>query len=159
IWYPQITGDYAEEANVRKALAESEEIFSKVPKINAVFVPGGDPGDQKPSILFAYLSRMTTVLHNYHPIAAIWVSPQGSHGEQMTPFLQLDRLEPESLSVLADGPWIHVDITGIPDLIPKPYPIRRYPDITHTLDAQYSMPDCDYSDAGTHPREPINPRP
>jgi len=159
IWYPQIAGDYGEEANVRAALAESEEIFSKVPKINAVFVPGGDPGDQKPSALFSYLARMATILHKYHPDAEIWVSPQGFSGEQMTEFLELVKQEPAWLSGIAHGPWINVDINGFRERIPPRYPIRRYPDITHTLDAQYFMPDWDYAFAATHHREPINPRP
>ena len=43
--------------------------------------------------------------------------------------------------------------------IAKRYQIRRYPDITHSLRAQYPVPDWDVAHALTSKREPINPRP
>src|SRR5262249_53784271 len=42
---------------------------------------------------------------------------------------------------------------------PKRYPIRHYPDITHSLRAQYGVPDWDLAHALTSQREQINPRP
>jgi hypothetical protein len=63
------------------------------------------------------------------------------------------------LTGIAHGPWIRYDIDGLRSVIPERYPIRRYPDITHIIDAQYFMRDWDYAHAATHGREPINPRP
>ena len=43
--------------------------------------------------------------------------------------------------------------------VPDRYPIRRYPDITHSLQCQYPVPEWDVAFALTHGREGINPRP
>jgi hypothetical protein len=43
--------------------------------------------------------------------------------------------------------------------IPKRYPIRHYPDITHSRTCQYPVPDWDVAFAVTQAREGINPRP
>jgi hypothetical protein len=43
--------------------------------------------------------------------------------------------------------------------LPARYPIRHYPDITHSLQSQYPVPDWDVAHAVTSGREPINPRP
>src|SRR5262249_12140077 len=44
-------------------------------------------------------------------------------------------------------------------LIPKRYPIRDYPDITHSRHCQYPVPDWDVAFALTIGREGSNPRP
>ena len=43
--------------------------------------------------------------------------------------------------------------------VPAKYPIRRYPDITHSRHSQYPVPDWDLAYASTEGREVINPRP
>src|SRR5262249_40282537 len=43
--------------------------------------------------------------------------------------------------------------------LPRRYPIRLYPDITHCIQCQYPVPDWDLAYAHTLNREPINPRP
>ncbi len=43
--------------------------------------------------------------------------------------------------------------------MPKRYPIRHYPDITHTRECQFPVPSWDLAFASTEGREPINPRP
>jgi hypothetical protein len=43
--------------------------------------------------------------------------------------------------------------------VPAQYPIRRYPDITHSRHSQYPVPDWDLAYATTEGRETINPRP
>jgi hypothetical protein len=45
------------------------------------------------------------------------------------------------------------------DAIPARYPIRHYPDITHSRQCQYPVPDWDVAHAVTSSRECINPRP
>src|SRR5437667_12214659 len=77
IWYPSMDKDYSDPKTVEFALQEREEVFKKLPRINAVFVPGGDPGDVRPDILLELMERTKRVLNRYHPKAQIWVSPQG----------------------------------------------------------------------------------
>jgi hypothetical protein len=43
--------------------------------------------------------------------------------------------------------------------LPKRYPIRRYPDITHSIHSEYPVPGWDLAFAVTEARETINPRP
>src|SRR6185436_15281589 len=43
--------------------------------------------------------------------------------------------------------------------VPQKYPIRHYPDITHSRQSQYPVPDWDVAYAVTEAREGINPRP
>jgi hypothetical protein len=47
IWYPAMDPDYADAATVESALNEWAQIFQKLPRVDAVFVPGGDPGCTK----------------------------------------------------------------------------------------------------------------
>ena len=51
IWYPAMDADYADPKTVEHALAEWAEVFKKLPRIDAVFVPGGDPGHTRPGPL------------------------------------------------------------------------------------------------------------
>src|SRR5262249_53665733 len=44
-------------------------------------------------------------------------------------------------------------------MAPARYPIRGYPDITHSLNAQHPVPEWDVAFALTEDREIINPRP
>ncbi|MEX2567180.1 MAG: hypothetical protein WD431_14655, partial [Cyclobacteriaceae bacterium] len=159
IWYPLMHGDYSKSEITEKSLEENERVFSQLARVDAVFIPGGDPGHTHPNDLFSYLEKEAKILHKYHPGAEIWVSPQGFDGEWFDLFLQLIREEPEWLTGIAHGPWIRLDIDGLREVVPDRYPIRRYPDITHTIDAQYFMRDWDYAHVATHGREPINPRP
>jgi hypothetical protein len=48
IWYPAMDADYSDPKTVEHALAEWALVFKKLPRIDAVFVPGGDPGHTRP---------------------------------------------------------------------------------------------------------------
>ena len=77
IWYPAMDSDYSDPATVEFALKEWGEVFRQLPRIDAIFVPGGDPGHTQPKYLMALLEKQTANLHRYHPKAQMWVSPQG----------------------------------------------------------------------------------
>jgi hypothetical protein len=159
IWYPEMFGDYTKAENVKKALDDNTEVFSKLPKIDAVFVCGGDPGNLPPKLLFTQLERKAKILHKYHPDAEMWVSPQGFTDEEMSEFIELLKNEPKWLNGVVHGPQISMDINEFRKVVPLKYPIRQYPDITHSLDAQYPVEGWDYAFALTENRECINPRP
>ncbi|HVN03077.1 MAG TPA: hypothetical protein VMT86_01600, partial [Bryobacteraceae bacterium] len=55
IWYPAMDRDYSDPATVEFALHEWGEVFRQLPRIDAVFVPGGDPGHTRPRDLMALL--------------------------------------------------------------------------------------------------------
>ncbi len=48
IWYPAMDRDYSNPATVKSALKEWGRIFAMLPRVDAVFVPGGDPGHTEP---------------------------------------------------------------------------------------------------------------
>ena len=79
IWYPNMGKDYSElKPWVRAELAEREEIFRRLERIDHVFVPGGDPGDLSMEALFPWLNRVAAVLHKYHPAPKSGSRPRGS---------------------------------------------------------------------------------
>ena len=159
IWYPAMDKDYENPATVEFALKEWEEVYKALPRIDAIFVPGGDPGHTQPKYLFGLLEKQTALLRKYHPNAEMWMSPQGFTTEWMEEFYGLMREEPEWLTGLVFGPQVRSSLKDLRDAVPAKYPIRHYPDITHSRQCQYPVPDWDLAHAVTSAREPINPRP
>src|SRR5258708_6811636 len=160
IWYPAMDKDYSDPKTVEFALQEWGEVFRQLPRIDAVFVPGGDPGHTEPKYLLALLEKETAVLHRYHPKAQMWVSPQSFSREWMDQFLGiLKNQQPAWLSGVVFGPQVRMSLPELRAAVPRLYPIRHYPDITHSRQAQYPVPDWDLAYAVTEGRETINPRP
>jgi hypothetical protein len=160
IWYPAMDKDYSDPKTVEFALNEWGEVFRKLPRVDAVFVPGGDPGHTQPKFLMALLEKETRVLHQYHPKAQMWVSPQSFNREWLDEFLEiLNREQPAWLSGVVFGPQVRIGLPELRAKVPKRYPIRNYPDITHSLQSQFPVPDWDVAYAVTESREVINPRP
>ena len=94
IWYPAMDADYADPKTVEHALEEWGEVFRKLPRIDAVFVPGGDPGHTQPKYLMALLEKQAANLRRFHPDAQMWVSPQSFSAEWLDEFLALLKAEP-----------------------------------------------------------------
>lgn len=159
IWYPAMDLNYADPKTVEFALKEWGEVFQKLPRIDAVFVPGGDPGHTPPEVLFALLEKQTANLHHYHPKAQMWVSLQSFNQEWLNDFFKLLDKEPAWLSGVVYGPQVRMSLPAVRAKVPKRYPIRDYPDITHSRHCQYPVPDWDLAIAVTEGREVSNPRP
>ena len=159
IWYPAMDVNYANPQTVEFALKEWGEVFQKLPRIDAVFVPGGDPGHTPPEVLFALLEKQTANLHRYHPKAQMWVSLQSFNQEWLSDFFKLLDKEPAWLSGVVYGPQIRLSLPACRAKVPKRYPIRDYPDLTHSRHCQYPVPDWDLAFAVTEGREVSNPRP
>ena len=67
--------------------------------------------------------------------------------------------EPAWLAGVVFGPQVRVSLPELRKALPAKYPIRDYPDITHSLRCQYPVPDWDVAYSLTEGREVINPRP
>jgi hypothetical protein len=161
IWYPAMDPDYADAATVEKALQEWAHIYRILPRIDAIFVPGGDPGHTAPKPMLAFLEKQKAGLRRFHPKAQMWLSPQGFRAEWMDEFLQIAN-EPrtaEWLDGVVFGPQSRLSLAELRERLPRRYPIRFYPDITHSVQCQYPVPDWDVAYAITQGRECINPRP
>ncbi len=159
IWYPAMDRSYSDPQTVERALHEWGEVFRALPRIDAVFVPGGDPGHTEPKYMMALLEKQTANLQRYHPHAQMWMSPQSFDEVWMNEFLEIMTHEPLWLSGVVYGPQMRIDVSELRKKLPERYPIRLYPDITHSVECQFPVPDWDVAYALTEGREVINPRP
>jgi hypothetical protein len=160
LWYPAMDRDYSDAKTVEFALREWGDVFKQMPRLDAVFVPGGDPGHTRPKVLMALLEKQAANLRRYHPKAQMWVSPQSFNQEWLEEFIDILRKEqPAWLAGVVFGPQVRVSLSKLRSLVPEKYPIRHYPDITHSRQCQYPVPDWDTAFAVTEGREGINPRP
>lgn len=159
IWYPALDENYGDPKDIEFALDEWETVYKRLPRIDYMFVPGGDPGHTRPVHLFALLERQTALLKQYHPNAEMWMSPQSFNAEWMEEFFGLMDKEPDWLGGIVFGPQQRIGLPELRRRIPSKYPIRRYPDVTHSRHCQYPVPDWDLAYAVTEAREVINPRP
>ena len=159
VWYPAMDADYSDPATVEFALKEWGEVFRKLPRIDAVFVPGGDPGHTQPRYLLALLEKQTANLRRYHPNAQMWVSPQSFDKAWLEEFYGLLDAQPAWLTGVVFGPQVRGSIDELRARVPKKYPVRFYPDITHSIHSEFPVPDWDFAFATTEGREVINPRP
>jgi len=161
MWYPNMGSDYSNPDSLKKEIDERREVFKAVPRLDALFVPGGDPGELEPDILFSWLEKEAEILHEYHPNAKIWVSPQvfKPSKEWYNKFYQHVNKKYDWFGGIVYGPWIRTPLPEVKKLIDPSIPIRLYPDITHSISCQYPVPDWDIAYAMTLGRECINPRP
>ncbi len=157
IWFPVLAGDYKDPKWAVSAAQEWDEVFRKLPRIDAVFVPGGDPGDMPPGILMALIEKQAQALRRHHPKAQMWVSPQNFDASWLEEFLDILRTEPQWLNGVVYGPWVRVPLPELRARLPKRYPIRRYPDITHSIHSEYPVPGWDRGlrgDGGARDHQP-----
>ncbi len=159
IWYPAMELSYPDETAIQQAVEEWGAVLSQLPRVNALFVPFGDPGDAPPHELMAMLAAQAPQLQRLHPDAQLWVSMQGLTQPQFDDMLGILRQEPEWLTGIVHGPQTRVSVAKLRELLPRRYAIRGYPDITHSMRCEYPVPDWDLAYALTEGREVINPRP
>lgn len=145
-----------------RRLAELERVdalFRDLPRLDAIFFPGGDPGNNPPDLVIAYLEDMAARLATPHPRAKIWLSLQWFDEEGIDAiYAWIEREHPVWLGGLVAGPS-SPPLDETRRRLSRRYPLRDYPDITHTVRAQFEVPWWDPAFNFTLGREPINPRP
>ena len=158
VWVPVLV-KLPEAAEETAFLEQQEAYYRQVKRLDAIFVPGGDPGDNKAHLLLPFLERMAALVTKYHPDAKIWLSLQHFKKDDVDfLFAYLDQHKPSWFGGLVMGP-------GSPPMestrrrLPDPYQLRWYPDITHTVRCQYPVPWLDPALGMTLGRECVNPRP
>jgi hypothetical protein len=159
IWYPAMDPDYSDPRTVEFALEEWANVFRRLPRIDAIFVPGGDPGHTEPKYLMALLEKQAASLRRYHPKAQVWISPQSFDKAWLDEFIGILERQPAWLTGVVFGPQVRGSIDDLRKRVPKRYPLRFYPDITHSVHSEFPVPDWDFAFAATEGREGINPRP
>ncbi len=158
VWTPA-PRDLTKKNAHEEGLEQQEAFYARCPRLNGVFVPGGDPGDNHPSDLIPYLEDLSVLLKKHHPTAGIWVSLQGFEKEKVDYFFNyLEEHKPDWLTGLVYGPS-SPPIELERKLLSEKYKHRFYPDITHTVRCHYPVENWDQAFALTLGREPCNPQP
>jgi len=151
--------DLKDENQRQSELDKMEAFFKSCPRFDAVFFPGGDPGENHPSEVLPFLEEMTAIMHKYHPKAGMWISLQGFDREKVEYFFKyLEEKSPDWLTGVANGPS-SPPINIERELLPKKYKLRSYPDLTHTVRCQFPVKRWDQAFALTLGRECTNPQP
>ena len=78
---------------------------------------------------------------------------------QFNEMLKIIEREPEWLGGIVHGPQTRVSVAKLREIVPRRYPIRGYPDITHSMRCEYPFPIGTLRTPLTEGREVINPRP
>ncbi len=140
-------------------LKKREAFYKTCPRLDGIFFPGGDPGDNHPKDVLPFLKDLATLLHKYHPNAGMWISLQGFNEEKVKYFFDyLKEKSPDWLTGVVYGPSSPpIDLER--KMLPKKYKHRFYPDITHSVRCQYPVPHWDQAFALTLGRECTNPMP
>jgi hypothetical protein len=140
-------------------LAKQEAFFKSCRRLDAVFLPGGDPGDNHTKELMPYAEKMAALLRKYHPQATVWISLQRFSPEDSEEFFAyLATKKPDWYGGTVMGPS-SPSMESMRLRTPKRYKLRWYPDITHIVRCQYPVPWLDPVWGVTIGREPVNPRP
>jgi hypothetical protein len=158
VWTPA-TIDLNDVAARRDLLEQHEELYRTCPRLDGVFVPGGDPGNNHPQLVMPLLQDLAERLARHHPHARVWLSMQGFNAERVDwVYEYLDQHKPQWFGGIVHGPS-SPDLKETRRRLAGQYAVRHYPDITHTVRCQYPVPWWDPAWAATLGREPINPRP
>ncbi|MCA9074946.1 MAG: hypothetical protein KDA93_07935 [Planctomycetaceae bacterium] len=163
VWSPVMATpgeDVTTPEGVERALEQRRGFLKDYPVIDHLFVPGGDDGNTPAVHLMPFLEKFSVLLKELHPNAKIWVSNQTFTLEENDYFFgYLAESSPDWLEGLVYGPWIKMGWEEMRERTPARYPIRRYPDINHTVRCQYPIPNWDQAFAHTLGREPVMPMP
>lgn len=143
----------------QKQLDYYNQFYKNCPKLDNVFFPGGDPGDNHPREVMPFLKDLHDRLVKYHPNAGMWISLQGFSAEQIDYFYTyLEKNKPDWLRGIVSGPS-SPSIAETRFRLPSKYKHRHYPDITHNVRCDYPVVNWDQAYMLTIGREGINPMP
>jgi len=158
VWTPADI-DLSDEAKFKEEVKIHSDFYKSCPKLDGVFFPGGDPGNNHPKYVMPFLQAIAIELKKYHPKAGVWISLQGFSDEQVNYFYEyLGKYKPDWLTGVVSGPS-SPSMADTRFQLPKQYKHRHYPDLTHTVRCQYPTENWDQAFALTEGREVSNPQP
>lgn len=159
VWFPLLE-DISDQKVYGEQLTMFGEFFNEMPRIDQIFVPGGDPGNNPPRLLMPWAGDMAKRLHDAFPKAELIISDQKFEGQDLEDFYNfIGEKKPKWLAGIAYGPGTHHDLDWSIKRLPTGYKVRHYPDITHNNRCQFGVPNWDTRHGQTLDREGINPRP
>lgn len=160
VWYALTKKISAEET-----VSDMLRLFGDSPKINSLFLPGGDPGDMQAEDFALMCRKIKAGLKGKYPSLELWPSAQAPHeypdwGER---FKKVMEENPEEFDGVIFGPNHAMPLSEMRRSIDCRYPIHMYPDIGHNVRCETPVrfydDDWHYAYASTLSRESVNPRP
>ncbi|WP_288411178.1 hypothetical protein [uncultured Sphingomonas sp.] len=158
LFYPLLR-DYGKPGSADAEVADFTALAAKLPALDALYIPGGDPGHTAPDRLFPVAARVATALRRRFAKAEVLLSTQGFDAAGLDAFHAQLAKRPRWLTAIFVGPQTRDSIADHRRRIAGRYPIETYPDTAHTMHAQFPIPDWHPAFALTEGREPVNPRP
>ncbi len=159
LWYPN------QQEPIEEALEHRRRVFSRTPRIDVVFPPGGDPGEYDADEFIDRCRKSSKLLKELHPNAQMWPSAQQPHSLPLWGEKFVDELNslPNEIDGIITGPNRAFPLDELRRKVPYKYPIRLYPDITHNVRCEYPVhfnrDDWHYALTTGLSRECTNPRP
>ncbi len=158
VWTPA-TFDLTDTEERAKLLQQHKAFYQECSHLDAVFFPGGDPGDNHPKHVLPFLKDVSELLSKHHAGAKVWMSLQNFEDDEVDYFFDwITEHQPDWFEGAVGGPS-SPPLPEIRKRLPKKYRLRDYPDITHTVRSQYPTPWIDPAFAFTSGREGTNPEP
>jgi hypothetical protein len=158
LFYPLLR-DYEKPGSADAEVADFTTLAAKLPALDALYIPGGDPGHTAPDRLFPLTQRIAGRLRQRFAKAEVLLSTQGFDAAGLDAFHAQLTKRPRWLTAIFVGPQTRDGIAEHRRRIAGRYPIETYPDTAHTMHAQFPIPDWHPAFALTQGREPVNPRP
>ena len=159
LWFPNDDLPLDESIALRKAF------FEKCPRIDAVFIPGGDPGHLPADCFMERVREISHVLKEIKPHAQMWPSAQAPHSIPNWGDVFIEQMQrlPAEVDGVITGPNRAFPLNELREKLPERYKIRFYPDITHNVRCEHPVhflkDDWHFALATALSRESINPRP
>ncbi len=158
VWTPA-EFDLNDQKQRAELISQHETLYRECQRLDGVFFPAGDPGDNPPEVVLPFLEELSIRLAATHPDTRMWLSMQRLSREHVEYIFEyIKEHKPAWLGGLVAGPS-SPPIPVIRNNLPAEYRFRLYPDITHNKLCQYVVPWWDPAFALTLGREAINPRP
>lgn len=158
LYYPNLR-DYATRDERDAEVGRFRTLLGQLPQVDALYVPGGDPGHAAPRDLFPLVAEEASALRTRNPAATVWISTQGFDAAGLGAFYAQLARRPRWLTGIFAGPQTRDPVAVQRRHLPRGYRLLLYPDIAHTMHAQVPVDRWSPAFALTEGREPINPRP
>ncbi|WP_242096302.1 hypothetical protein [Sphingomonas sp. CROZ-RG-20F-R02-07] len=158
LYYP-LLGDYAARGAIAAETARLRTLLAALPRVDALYIPGGDPGHSAPPLLFRVARNASAVARRANPAMRLWLSTQGFDAAGYDGVYAALAKRPRWLTGVFVGPQSRDPLPLQRRRIPARYPLQLYPDIAHTMHAQFPVDRWHPAFALSEGREPIDPRP
>lgn len=160
VWHPNNDGE-----SIEFAVERRRKLYEKMPRLNVVFPPGGDPGELQPEEFVLRCREIGKAAKASHPECRMWPSAQQPHSipDWGIRFIREMEKLPDEIDGVIIGPNRAFPIDELRRRLPAKYPLRLYPDITHNVRCEYPVhfdrDDWHFALTTGLSRECTNPRP